>query len=158
MDCNSIEIFTWLRANLYQLLQQGGWTESAEILWTIHWYHFRSDPSCWTYYAGFYNWIRNLIQNDNKEDKLMKNLMKIGESQNILINLMWTFFSNHQYKFYATPLYSLETVPLRDMTSRSVDSSMLRGLRTRILGLFLHYLRTPAFNPEARKFPRWVTT
>jgi hypothetical protein len=33
---------------------------------------------------------------------------------------------------------------------------MLRGLRTRILGLFLHYLRTPAFNPEARKFPRYV--
>jgi hypothetical protein len=43
-----------------------------------------------------------------------------------------------------------------DMMERGVRHSNLAGLRQRILHLFLQYVRTPRYNPEARRYSRLV--
>ena len=43
-----------------------------------------------------------------------------------------------------------------DLMERGVKHSNLAGLRQRIIQLYLQYVRTPAFNPEARRYSRLV--
>ena len=41
-----------------------------------------------------------------------------------------------------------------DFLNRGMTGNFLDGLRTRILNLYLQYIRTPAFNPECKRFVR----
>ena len=113
-----------------------------------------ADPKLWLRSDGRYTGVHTPCTTRAKElfdiyNGLKLKSLSLDERLSVLLNTKWTV------KEFDTDL-TREIVDLidreADMLNRGRSETSLDGLRQRLCNLFLQFIETPNFNPEAARF------